>query len=137
MVLPPAVLSPRSFEDEQARDVFLSQGPAYYFESASARTIPSFEVDILRQANCVTLGRLDTATCLQLLPEANLRHVLSLLPLSERIRSAELVSKQWRTALRDQEALSVLDFSADPAWNRQVWLSLQSTHDAHAMVCQQ
>ena len=66
------------------------------------------------------VSMLDTAISLQLLPEANLRLVLSLLPLSARIRSAELVSKQWRKALRDQEALSVIDFSADPVWKRQV-----------------
>ena len=66
----------------------------------------------------------DPTECLQLLPEANLRYVLGLLPLSERIRSAELVSKQWRKALRDQEALSVLDFAADPVWKRQVTLQI-------------
>lgn len=68
--------------------------------------------------------------CLQLLPEANVRYVLGLLPLSERIRSAELVSKQWRKALRDQEALSVLDFAADPVWKRQVTLQMMCGTDA-------
>ena len=60
---------------------------------------------------------------LQVLPEANLRQVLALLPLSQRIRSAELVSKDWRQALRDQEVLSVVDFSQDPLWRNQVGLS--------------
>ena len=56
----------------------------------------------------------------QLLPEANLRQLLALLPLSQRIRSAELVSKQWRQALLDQQVLSVLDFAQDELWKRQV-----------------
>lgn len=59
-------------------------------------------------------------TPLQVLPEVNLRQVLALLPLSQRIRSAELVSKDWRQALRDQEVLSVVDFAQDPLWRNQV-----------------
>lgn len=56
----------------------------------------------------------------QSLPEANFRQLLALLPLSQRIRSAELVSKRWRQALRDQEVLSVVDFASDPLWRNQV-----------------
>lgn len=75
----------------------------------------------------------DTCTCeealvtftkvplnVQSLPEANFRQLLALLPLSQRIRSAELVSKRWRQALRDQEVLSVVDFASDSLWRNQV-----------------
>lgn len=57
---------------------------------------------------------------LQSLPEENFRQILALIPLSQRIRSAELVSKHWRQALRDQEVLSVVDFAQDPLWRNQV-----------------
>ena len=57
---------------------------------------------------------------LQSLPEENVRQILALLPLSQRIRSAELVSRHWRQALRDQEVLSVVDFAQDPLWRNQV-----------------
>ncbi len=67
-------------------------------------------------------GRASTDMAMQLLPEANLRQLLALLPLSQRIRSAELVSKQWRQALLDQQVLSVLDFARDDLWRRQVCL---------------
>lgn len=57
---------------------------------------------------------------LQSLPEENFRQVLAFIPLSQRIRSAELVSKHWRQALRDQQVLSVVDFAQDPLWRNQV-----------------
>lgn len=65
-------------------------------------------------------GLVQGASGFELLPEANLRQLLALLPLSQRIRSAELVSKQWRQALLDQQVLSVLDFARDDVWRRQI-----------------
>ncbi len=76
-------------------------------------------LDLLSIIMC---GRASTDMIVQLLPEANLRQLLALLPLSQRIRSAELVSKQWRQALLDQQVLSVLDFSRDDLWQLQVCL---------------
>lgn len=67
-------------------------------------------------------GPASSDMAMQLLPEANLRQLLALLPLSQRIRSAELVSKQWRQALLDQQVLSVLDFARDDLWRCQVCL---------------
>ena len=112
-----------SIIDGNAQDEQLAKGPWYTLPAPAVE--PSvFEVRP-QSPGC-------TSTCspisdfvfmryaLQLLPEANLRQLLSLLPLSERIRSAELVSKQWRTALLDQQILSVLDFSQDELWRRQV-----------------
>ena len=65
-----------------------------------------------------------TQLALQSLPEENFRQILALLPLSQRIRSAELVSRHWRQALRDQEVLSVVDFAQDPSWRNQVQSAL-------------
>lgn len=83
--------------DDGVSDAALSRGPKY------SSVQPAKETSVF-----------------ELLPEANLRHLLAFLPLSQRIRSAELVSKQWRKALLDQQVLSVLDFSQDEIWRHQV-----------------
>ncbi|DBA69667.1 hypothetical protein WJX79_002247 [Trebouxia sp. C0005] len=86
---------------EQPCDVQLAEGPWY-----------------------TRAGLVQGASGFELLPEANLRQLLALLPLSQRIRSAELVSKQWRQALLDQQVLSVLDFARDDLWRCQVSTTL-------------
>ena len=112
-----------SIIDGNAQDEQLAKGPWYTLPAPAVE--PSvFEVRPQSPGCTSTCSPISdfvfTRYALQLLPEANLRQLLSLLPLSERIRSAELVSKQWRTALLDQQILSVLDFSQDELWRRQV-----------------
>ena len=109
--------------DLPGRDALLAEGPKYtcsHIEPAG-KTI-GFEVRAQTHlAMCVAMiVFLLTLIAVQLLPEATLRQVLSFLPLSHRIRSAELVCKQWRQALQDQQVMSVLDFSQDELWKHQV-----------------
>lgn len=124
-------------EVERARDYYLSHGPVYRSEQDELPRKSEFEASLCMQFRraSVVPASLKVDFVMQLLPEANLRTVLGLLPLSERIRTAELVSKQWKQALRDQEALSVVDLAADPVWKRQVYYHTAMSSCTPARPC--
>lgn len=106
---------------QRSRDLQLAEGPRYTIQPLETDARPSSGLEVSLQW-CQTVCLLwvvsfnQACTALQTLPESTLRQLLALLPLSQRIKTAELVSKHWRQALRDQEVLSVVDFSRDPLW---------------------